>query len=153
MNNKYLYSIFLVLGFVFLRSSYGKITGGEFVNNLGATLEKFAGKNPYPWFKSFLTDVAIPNSQLFGSLTMWGELLAGLSLFVFSAFLIINPKTNKLVYLGLATGLAGGMFLNGIFWLAAGYTSPSTDGLNLVMFLVEAVGLAFLITAMNKSKS
>lgn len=31
----------------------------------------------YPWYKSFLIDVVIPNKELFGYLVMWGEILVG----------------------------------------------------------------------------
>jgi thiosulfate dehydrogenase [quinone] large subunit len=31
----------------------------------------------YPWYKSFLMDVVIPNKELFGHLVVWGEILVG----------------------------------------------------------------------------
>lgn len=134
-NNRYFYLVVLAVGFIFLRSSYGKFTGGTFVSTLGETLSKMVGKNPYPWYKSFLLSTAIPNATTFGLLTMWGELLSGLAMLLAAVYLLIKGG-NKLAYLLLALGGLGGAFLNGIFWLAAGYTSSSTDGLNLLMFVI-----------------
>lgn len=141
--SRYLYLIFVSLGFIFLRSSYGKFTGGKFVSTLGDTLTKLASKNPYPWYKTFLQDTAIPNSTIFGFLTMWGELFAGVTLLCLSIYLLVQKKSNKLVYMLLCAGFIVGAFLNLIFWLAAGYTSPSTESLNLVMFLIEVIGAFF----------
>jgi uncharacterized membrane protein YphA (DoxX/SURF4 family) len=31
----------------------------------------------FPWYRSFLNDVVIPHSVLFGNLVMWGEILVG----------------------------------------------------------------------------
>lgn len=146
--NKYLYLIFVVLGFIFLRSSFGKITGGVFVSGLGETLGKFASKNPYPWYKSFLENTAIPNATIFGQLTMWGEVFAGLAIFLSAIILLVKPG-SKMVYTLLLSGLLVGVFLNGIFWLAAGHTSPSTDGLNLVMFAVELIGVLFVVKSLG----
>lgn len=140
---KYFFAIYIVLGFLFLKSSWGKITEGKFVDSLGGTLEKFASKNPYPWYKEFLTSVAIPNSVMFGNLTMWGELLTGLGYFAGGLYLLLSKKPTRLGYLVFSLGCLGGAFLNGVFWLAAGWTSPSTDSVNLVMFLVGVIGLVY----------
>ena len=149
--NKYLYLIFMTAGFIFLRSGYGKVTEGKFVGALASTLGKFAEKNPYPFFKDFLNNFAIPNSQLFGVLTQWGEVLTGLSLFFISAYILFTGKSSKLLYLLLGLGLLGGMFLNGTFYLASGWTSASTESLNLMMFLVELIGLGYILNTRHKS--
>jgi len=141
--NKYLYIIFSVLGFIFLRSSWGKITGGSFVDTLAGTLGKFASKNPYPFYKDFLENIAIPNSTIFGTLTMWGEFFAGGAILAASLYLLLKPG-KKLMYLLLMAGLLVGAFLNAIFWFASAWTSPSTDGLNLVMFATQVIGLCFI---------
>ena len=125
LSNRYLLFILGVTGLIYLRSSWGKISGGEFVGGLGKTLGFFSTKNPYPPVKSFLQNVAIPNSTTFGLLTMWGEFLVGVAVTIAVAYLIFKPKNNPLVLL-LILGSVGGMFLNAVFWLAAGWTSPST---------------------------
>ncbi len=137
--------IILSIGILWLRSSFAKFTSGTFVNSLGATLTKAADKNPYPWFKQFLTTVAVPNSQVFGTLVLWGELLSAVAITVGAILMLINPHPNKLVSLMLILGLAGGAALNIIFWLGFGYTSPSTDSLNLLMTVVQVIALVFIL--------
>lgn len=151
-DNKYLYIIFTVTGFIFLRSGYGKVTGGKFVSALAGTLGKFVSENPYPWFKSFLLDVAIPNAQLFANLTMLAEVFIGITVLVSSLYLLLKAKAEHVTYLFLAAGLATGAFLNATFWLASGWTSPSTDGLNLVMFFTQISGVAFALHSYSQSK-
>lgn len=143
-DSKYVYLILAALGFIFLRSGYGKVVGGQFVSTLGETLTKFASKNPNPFYKNFLEQVAIPNSVTFGYLTMLGEVFAGLSLLLLSVYLLFNKKAGRIVYLVLGAGLLVGAFLNATFWLAAGWMSPSTESVNLVMLVVQIIGLAFV---------
>lgn len=149
----YLYLIFVALGFIFLRSGWGKVEGGKFVGALGQTLTKFAEKNPFPFYKDFLQNVAIPNSTLFGILTMWGEVLAGLVLLLIPLYLIFTKNNTKGLWLLLTFTFLVGMLLNGTFWLAAGHTSPSTDGLNLVMFIIEALGFTFSLKQLSAAKA
>lgn len=137
--------ILLSVGILWLRSSFGKFSSGAFVNNLGATLTKTAEKNPYPWFKEFLNSVAIPNSVLFGNLVIWGELLSAIAITAGAILMLINPHPAKLVVLILILGLIGGMLLNITFWLGFGYTSPSTDALNLLMAVVQIIGIVVLL--------
>jgi hypothetical protein len=128
--------------FIWVRSSYGKITGGNFVSTLGGTLTKFASNNPYPWFKTFLQNTAIPNSQTFGMLTMTGEAFAAAAMTLATLYMLIKG-VNKFGLVILMLGLAVSAFLNLIFWLASGYTSASTDGLNLFMFLFELIAFVY----------
>ncbi len=137
--------IYLILGGTWLRSSLGKITGGKFADSLGDLLAKMSQNNPYPWFKSFLQTVAIPNSKIFGSLTMWGEFLTALAIIFGSAYLLFYKGDQRLGFIVLLLGLLGGMFLNAIFYLGFGYSNISTESLNLLMFLVELVGVGVLL--------
>lgn len=141
---KFFLWVLLTLSFIWLRSSYGKLTGGTFVQNLGKTLEKFASDNPYPLFKGFLQDAAIPNSVIFGNLTMYGEVFAGAIILIVALYYLTNQKNSRVLNFLLFLGLLVGAFLNGIFWLAAGWTSPSTDGLNLLMFVIQVIGIIYL---------
>lgn len=139
--------ILLVIGLLWLKSSYGKITGGTFVTSLGATLTKVADKNPNLWFKQFLISTAIPNSQLFGLLVLWGELLCGIAITLGSILLLFQSKPNRMVGLMLGAGLVAGFLLNINFWLGFGYSNPSTDSLNLLMAAIEVIGLVSLLTS------
>ncbi len=146
---KYLLFIFGLIGFVFLKSSYEKIAGGKFVAGLADSLTKFASKNPFPFYKSFLEGVAIPNAILFGYLTELGELFTGISLFFISIAILLNLKISKFVYLLLILGLLTGAFLNLTFWLAAGWTSSSTETVNFVMCGVQIIGLFYVLQKYN----
>ena len=140
--DRYLLLIIMADGLIWSRSSFGKLASGNFPENLGSTLTKFASKNPYPWIKDFLENIAIPNSYIFGLLTQWGELLTALSIIIASIYLIKRSQKNRFVLVLLMLGLLGGMFLNAVFWLASSWTSPSADGLNLLMFIIQGIGLA-----------
>lgn len=139
-------TILLFVGIIFLRSSLEKISQGQFVNSLGKILTGVAQKNPYPFYKNFLYSVAIPNSQLFGQLTMWGEFLSGVAITLGSLHLLFSIRKHHLAYLILVAGLIGGLFLNINFYLGFGYTSPSSDSLNLLMIFIELVGIITLFS-------
>jgi len=147
--NIYLKLIILLNGLLWAKSSYGKFVSGNFVDNLGKTLTAFASKNPYPWYKDFLNNVAIPNSQIFGTLTLYGEAFAALTLTFIPLYLFFKPA-NQILRLLLILGLLTGAFLNLIFWLAAGWTSPSTDSLNLVMLGVQVIALFAILKHSKK---
>lgn len=140
----FLLLILLVVDFIWLRSSFGKLTGGKFVGGLESVLTKFSSNNPYPFVKQFLQNIAVPNSVIFGILTMWGEIFVAVGLGISLIYLLSNPKRNNLILLILLLSLLGGMFLNLVFWLSAGWTSPSTDGLNLLMFFTQLIGLTYI---------
>lgn len=135
-HSKHLLGVTLIFGLVWLRSSYGKFTGGEFAAALGPTLTKFASNNPYAWFQDFLRTTAIPNSMMLAPIVMYSEAIVAL-LMVFSSLYLMLQKKNRLASTLLLVGLVGGAALNLLFWLAAGWTSPSTDSLNLLMLAVE----------------
>lgn len=89
--------------------------------------------------------MVIPNSQLFGFLVLWGEILTALAITSGAILLLINSNAGRFINLLLIGGLIGGVFLNIIFWLGFGHTSPSTDSLNLLMATVQIIGIVFLL--------
>lgn len=140
IDRKYALLPLLMVGLVWLRSSFGKFTSGNFEGGLGKILEKFASNNPYPGVKEFLTQIAIPNSQTFAMLVLWGELLVALSVIMATLSLLFNWGKPQILAMLLLGGLTGGMLLNLVFWLAAGWTSPSTDTVNLLMLAIQLLG-------------
>jgi uncharacterized membrane protein YphA (DoxX/SURF4 family) len=63
----------------------------------------------YPWYKSFLADVVVPNSVLFGNLVTWGEILVGACLILglltrWSAFVGLFMMINYIFGPGMARG-------------------------------------------------
>ena len=145
MFNRTLLLILLVVDFIWLKSSYGKFSGGKFVAGMEGTLKKFAEGNPYPPIKEFLQSVAMPNASLFGVLTMWGEALVGLTLLISIIWLLFKKDSNNTASLLLLLGLLGGAFLNAVFYFSSGWTSPSSESLNLLMFMVEAIAAFYTL--------
>lgn len=142
----------LGIGWEWFNGGWGKISEGKFVEGLSKTLGFFASKNPNLWFKDFLTSFAVPNSLIVGNMVMFGELVAGLSLFAGVLFLFLKKgEFLKWSYYLLALGFGIGLVLNVMFWLAAGWTSPSTEGVNFVMAVVEVAGLIWVATGLTKS--
>ncbi len=148
---KSLLLILLAIGLVWLRSSYGKLVEGTFVQNLGVTLSKVAPKNPYPWYKDFLTSAVIPNSQIFGTLVLTGEFLSAVLITAGALGLLLSPRPHKLLNKALIAGLLIGAFLNITFWLGFGYTSPSTDTLNLLMAAIQVIGAFYAWKGFKKA--
>ena len=63
----------------------------------------------YAWYKSFLTDVVVPNRELFGFLVMYGEILVGICLIIglltrFSSAVGIFMSANYVLGPGMARG-------------------------------------------------
>lgn len=135
--------VLLSVGLMWAKSSYSKFTSGNFVSGLGETLSKVSPKNPYPFYKQFIYSVAIPNSSIFGFMVLWGELLVSVSIVVGTVLLMMNPL-NKMAALALVAGLLGGLLLNITFWLGFGWTSASTDSINLLMGVIELIGIFVL---------
>ncbi len=123
-------SIWLTMGRVFtglvwLNAGLEKLTTPNF--RIRGAVGYFASKNPYPWYATFLKGTVLTNADLWTTLVIAGEILVGLSL-IFGLF------TNL--------GAFFGFFLSLNFFLAAGWTGPSTYSLNLNMLLVQLMFIA-----------
>ncbi len=115
--------------------------GGTFTGGIGKTFEKFASENPFVWYKTFLTGYASAHTDLFGWLIPWGELAVGVGLLL-SVAGYVYAKTAKAKTVMLVISIAallGAAFMNANFYFAAGWMSPSTHGLNVVMFWIELI--------------
>lgn len=147
-----------VISYEWIKSGWEKLTDSAYIPGMTKTISTFAGKNPFHWFADFLAGTVQPHAQGFGYLVMWGELLAGVGLAVGAVVMLF--KTSKVIYeAALAVTVAaalGGLLLNLSFWFAAGWLSPSTDGINLVMGLTQvALGGAAIMSlrAMRHSET
>lgn len=132
-----------------MRSCYGKFVSGNFAEELGKTLTKFASNNPFPWYKEILMNQAVPQSNILGNLVMFGELLAGLLIVVGGVGVFTNFK-KRIYKILLLLGLVVAFKFNLMFWLASGWTSPSSDSLNLLMLWIELVGIVFCLKTLRK---
>lgn len=149
--NRYLLFVLLAVGLVWLKSGLGKFASGNFADTLGPTLVKFMSKNPYPWFVDFINSVVLPQSNMWGLMIMGVELLTGVAVTFSALALLFAPGNGKRLLWGLKVGLVLGFMLSAVFWLAAGWTSPSTDSLNLLMLVIEAVGALYAWSLLKKS--
>lgn len=132
----------IAVGFIWLKSSYGKFLSGTFADSLPATLAKFSEKNPSLWYRDILELAAIPNSYILGPIILWGEFLTAL-LIVVSALYLFFKQRDKAAEIALIAGLAGGAIFNLNFLLAAGWMSPSTESINLLMLMIEIIGIVY----------
>ena len=133
-----------VVGFEWVKAGWEKVSDPQFVSGMAGSLGFFASKNPTGWYKSLLTGTGIPNATVLGWLVAYGELLIGIALLLAAAvYLFYGAGSDALsrwvVPIGAVVALIGGAFLNANFWFAAGWTSVSTDGMNVVMFLTQLV--------------
>ncbi|MBI2545531.1 MAG: DoxX family membrane protein [Candidatus Aenigmarchaeota archaeon] len=112
-------------------------------NVISTTWTEGAKPNPFPFMVSFLKDVVAPNIEFFITLVAIGEFFVGLSyLFGF----LVRPAAIF------------GMIMNLTYFLASGHTSPSTAGINIIMFggqlffLLVSAGRAYGLDALLHKK-
>jgi uncharacterized membrane protein YphA (DoxX/SURF4 family) len=109
--------------------AYEWISGGiEKIDSIVASPKAAAGfanvfnswakGNPYPFMTDFLKGFAVPNAAAVFTVVAAAELLVGVA---FLLGFLIRPAS------------IGGIIMNTFFYLAAGYSSASTAGVNLVM--------------------
>ncbi len=118
------------LGYTWLTAGWGKLTGDGF--NAGGYLKgaigKATGEHPavQGWWASFLESVALPNSELFSFLVMWGEILVGIALIlgIFTTFATLMGLIMNFAFLFSGTVSTNPqMVIIGIFILVAGYNA------------------------------
>ncbi len=132
------------VGVIWLRSSLGKITSGEFVTSFGQTANSLAANNPYSFVKEIVVTKVMPNAEFWGMVIMGTELLVACILTLGTLYLLFMKGNRALITMILGCGLLIGIFLNLAFWLAAGHTSTATDSLNLLMIVIQVAGLLHL---------
>lgn len=124
----------IVVGLYFVKSlvtKMGVVTVGGFLpvpvvserwlTVMPKIVARQASENPIGFYKQFLEQTVLPNSNLFAQLTAWGETVTGLGL-----------------TLGLLTGLASltGLVLVLNYGLATQWMSPGQQGFHLVLFFL-----------------
>lgn len=138
-----------VMGVEWLRSGIEKLTASDFPATAGKALAGFASKNPTGWYRDFLTASVIPNATAFGYLIEWAETLTGVALIVTAGILLYRSRGRIATAAETVAGVAllGGALMSWNFWLAAGWMSESTDGVNLVMGLTQLVLLGGIVAS------
>lgn len=151
----WMFAIQLVFGYEWLFAAWEKLaTKGAFVANMPKTLEFFASKNPFGWYKAFLSGFAAQNATTFGYAVEYGQLLIGVGLILAAfVFLFAGNKLGQKVALKVsALSYFFGALMNAAFWLAASWTSPSTRGVNMIMFWVQAILVCALCKTCRQMK-
>jgi thiosulfate dehydrogenase (quinone) large subunit len=137
----------IYLGWLWLSSGWGKVTGEEPFSAKGYLMG--AINNPvtrgeqlvYPTYVAFLENFAIPNAGLFSFMVSWGEVLVGLGLilgvlttwaaffgvvmnfaFMFAGTISSNPWMLLISMFILAAGVNAGRF-GGDRWIYPYFTS------------------------------
>lgn len=135
-----LLGIQMIAAYAWGSAAWEKLSNPEFLAGMGKTLGYFASKNPFPWYKAFLENVAAKNAVAFGTAVEWSQAAIAFVL-VASAVETVWGKdggTKRKALLAAALALAGGMLMNANFYLAAGWTGPGTKGMNVVLFWAQA---------------
>ncbi len=137
MQTNLLYSapIRFFLAYEWLNSGLGKLFGSapgaaslvyspdKFIAGLTGAFKGWAATNPNPMVAGFLKGFVVPNAGAILWMTAICETLTGIA-FLLGFF--ARPAA------------VGGMTLNTFFYLASGFTSPSTAGVNLIMIGAQA---------------
>lgn len=119
----------IYLGYSWLTSGWGKLSGFDATGYLKGAVGKASGEHPavQGWWASFLEGFAIPNVGLFNFLVPWGEVLVGIALilgvfttfsalmgivmnfaFMFSGTTSTNPQMTLLTVFILVAGANAG---------------------------------------------
>jgi thiosulfate dehydrogenase [quinone] large subunit len=142
----------MIIGYEWLAAGWEKLSGGNFVAGINQTLTKFATLGTPPkgnsngWYVDFLKSTAIPNGELFANLVMYGQILVGIALLgggLLLMFANLGKYAQPYFWLALIS-LVGGALMNLNFYLAAGWMSPSTSSVNLLMLLIQLVLIGFI---------
>lgn len=131
--------IHLTLAYEWGKGGFSKWWGGTFVDGLEKTLTSFASKNPHTWYVDAVLLVAKAHAETFGWLVIIAEMAIATGLVLALLFAMFGKEGwMRSVAMGAAiVSLLVGMFLNVQFYFAAGWMSPSTHGLNVVLFWVQ----------------
>jgi hypothetical protein len=139
-----------VMAFEWLHSAGGKWLNAGFISNIDKSLAGYADKTPYPQYAQFLTDYAVPNARVFGEMIRIGEYMVGIALVLGGLYFLTRGRIPVWAVWAIMAALLGGVLMNLNFFMAAGATSPSTWGVNVIMGLVQMILLVFYFINRNE---
>lgn len=142
----------LILAYEWLQGGVSKLRGGVFITGMEKTLARFERGNPHDWYITSMLQGAKHRPDLFGQLVQWGEALTGIGLAIAIAIYLLKKSSEGKTYSAYLSilSLLGGLFMNANFYFAAGWTSPSTSGLNALMFWIQITLFVFWIRILSK---
>jgi uncharacterized membrane protein YphA (DoxX/SURF4 family) len=123
----------LWIGYYMFDQGYKKF-GRDFPHGdwIGRNIGDLSKIEIYPWYKSFLTDVVVPHSVLFGNLVMWGEIMVG-------ACLILGLLTRWSAFVGLFM-MVNYIFGPGMARGGAALAQQETFSVAFLMFILSSPG-------------
>lgn len=147
-------TIQIILAYEWFFGGIEKFRAGTFVLGMTKTLTRFESGNPHKWYVDSWLLFAKNNPELFGQLVQWGELLMGIGLVVGVLFCVFGktPIFKRWARILSLASLIGGGFMNVNFYFAAGWTSASTGGLNVLLFWIEMTLLLFWFVSSRTSE-
>lgn len=142
----------LVITYEWIHGGLEKTFGGKFIASIGTTLSRFADGNPHALYVDSVLQAAQNSPQVFGQLVQWGELFTGIGLLLaIMLFYLAKAHQAKMLARCIAvTALLGGVIMNLNFYFAAGWLSPSTSGVNVLMFWVQIILIYHWFTISKK---
>ncbi len=146
------------IAYEWLQSGWGKFASSGFMDGIGKTLAGFAAKTEFGFYGDFLRAFAVPNPTVFGNVVRFSELAAGLGISIGGLLVLRFNHLPKYITIVLVAALYGGAILNANLYMAAGWSSPSTAGINVIMCLVQAILGTYYLTTLfggegNKKKT
>ena len=113
----------------------------EFVANIEKTLTVFANGTSFAWYKSFLLGFASQNATAFAYAVEWSQIFIAIALAAAAwTYIFVKSSAVRQACAAIsALALFGGMLMNANFYLAAGWTGPGTQGINVVMFWIQGI--------------
>ncbi len=142
----------VLLAHQWLMAGLEKISDPNFTSGMGVTISYFASKNPFVWYTTFLRGFVAENAATFGYLVEWSQVVVAVTLFI-SAIMIVYTKQSILLrtFFGATiVVLLAGAFMNANFYLAAGWTSPGTHGINVLMFWSQLLLVYMWLMSLQK---
>jgi len=145
----------VAIGYVWWHAGWEKISSGDFVATLPATVSAFAAGNPFGFMTNVLTNQAIRYADLIGFLVQYSQYLIGVILIAVTyTWLVARVEETRRASLYLAcVALGMGAIMNALFYFAAGHLSPSTASLNVLMFWVELVMIYGYVNILSNRSS
>lgn len=141
-----------VIAVEWLLSGVGKFTKPDFMGGIAGTLKAFASKSNYEWYQTIMNNWLVPNAELIGNVVRVSEVAIGLALLFLGYLTVQRKKVSQTLVMGLVVALYAGALLNLNFYLAAGWSSPSTKGINIVMGLVQAILGTYYLLRFKETK-
>lgn len=135
-----------VLAYEWLHSGWGKWANPGYMDNIGKTLEGFAAKTPYSGYGTFLKNTALTNADLFGNSIRLAEIGVGIAFVLGGIILLSQKRLPSWAVAIIVIAFFGGALMNLNFFLAAGWSSPSTWGVNMVMGFIHLILAIYYFT-------